>query len=336
MISDPSRSLNSYRLDMLDIGLCVITGLTCIPYAKLHWALSNENGRYSVWHKALAVLECIPVVGALVAVIERVSVLAISFFNTQQRSEVSPHNKDQPIIKERMSNATALEFISCINPMLFTELTQLAEKEAEEFLNRGGSLNIITQEKISKQRINIYKEEQVITGCNSGVNRSQVAAAVVTKMGITVKGVLAGGDSAMNPEADFHSFADPSEMGEKQYHSATNFTQTFGIRKLGQIGVKILASYIESEQGIGRAKKFYQDYIDELHSPTHFITFGPSGPSVIRRLLKREGSLRGFTITHSPWGDEIAHPPKDSGLEKYSTGSYERFATMLNDCFSIV
>lgn len=334
MVSNSSYRLNSYSLDMRDIGLCFITGLTSVPYAKRHWALSNENTRYSVWHKVMAVIECIPIVGGLVAIIERVSVFAISFFNTQQKSEISLQNTEQPIIKEQVGNATALEFISCINQKLFTGLTPLTEKEAEEFLKRGGSLNIITQEKMNEKRISIRKEEQVITGCNSGINRSQVAAAVLINMGITVKGVLAGGESPMNPEADFPSFTDPSKAGEKEYNAATNFIKTFDIPKLNQIGAKELALFLEDEQ-VGKAKEFYQDYINKLHSPTHFITFGPSGLSVIRRLLKREESLIGFTITHSPWDDEVAHPPEDSGFKQYSIEAYKRFETMLSNCFNI-
>lgn len=316
--SSSSFYLNNYDLGWKDIGLCLITGLTGAPYAKRHWAVSHESSRYSLCHKVIAVLEYTPIIGGGVALIERISVFVSSFFSTP-----TSHTK---------GNATALEFIACINPTLFTKITPLTKKEVQDFLNRGGSLNTITEEKTQESRIIIHKEEQVITGCNSGINRSQVAAAVVIKMGISVKGVLAGGDSAMNPEADFPSFANPSEMGEELFGSATNFEKTFGIRKFDQVGIKELKSFIEDKREVTQAKKFYQDYIDQL-SPTHFITFGPSGPSVLRRLLKRKGSLEGFTITHCPWGDEIAHPPESSGLNKYSTGSYNHFAKKLRYCF---
>lgn len=349
-------SLNNYKLGWLDIGLCLTTGLTCAPYAKRHWTLSNENSRYSLWHKGIAVLEYTPVIGGLVAVVERVIVFTGSFFSTQprpdtrsgigsgsrdpanvgvQRQHTSPLSSTATptlLATHTMGNATALEFITCINPTLFTELTKLTQQEAQEFLSRGGALNVITEGKIKENQIVLRKEEQVITGCNSGINRSQVAAAVVIKRGIPLKGVLAGGDSAMNPEADFPSFANPSEMGEEQFGSATNFEKTFGIRKLDQVGFKELKPFLDVAKEVITAKKFYQDYIDQL-SQTHFITFGPSGPSVLRRLLKRNGSLNGFTITHCPWGDEIAHPPEDSQLKKCSTESYARFALKLSQCF---
>jgi|688.fasta_scaffold73104_3 hypothetical protein len=234
----------------------------------------------------------------------------------------------------KKGNATALEFVSLINATLFIELTKLSERESQEFLNRGGSLNIITTEKIKEKRIALHKEEQVITGCNSGINRSQVAAVVIKKMGITVAGVLAGGDSAMNPEADFSSFADPLEMGEEKYKSATNFKECFDIDKFVQIGAKELGNFRKGEK-VKEAKKFFQDFIDQL-SHTHFITFGPSGLSVLRRLLQRKGSLEGFTITHFPWNDEIAHPPKDCKFQPYSKKSYKHFAKKVSLCFTTV
>lgn len=169
----------------------------------------------------------------------------------------------------------------------------------------------------------LRKDEQVITGCNSGINRSQVAAAVIGKMGIRILGILAGGDSAMNPEADFPSFANPSEIGEE---SAMNFEKVFGYSKSDQIGSMAL----KYEEDVEKSKHFFQDYINGL-SPTHFITFGPCGVSVLRRLLQREGSLKGFTITHFTWGDEIAHPPQ--GVTRYSTQSYECFAEKIRSSF---
>ncbi len=196
--------------------------------------------------------------------------------------------------------------------------------EAQEFLRRGGSLNIITPQKVGINPITISKAEQVITGCTAGINRSQVAAAVIAQMGISVKGVLAGGDSAMNPEADFPSILNPLEYAEDPYQAATNFAGCFGMPKRAQIGV--------TQDEVGMNATFYQHYINQL-APTHFVTFGLSGPSVIRRLLQRQGRLEGFTITHCPWGDTIHHPPENSGLSPYSTGAYNRFAEGLRRCF---
>jgi hypothetical protein len=336
MINNSSYFLNNYQLERFEIGFCFITGLTCAPYAKRHWELSNKNPKYSLWHKVIAGLEYMPVIGGIVALTERIIVFASSFFSNipSNLSQPNVHLKDRDSLTiQTIGNATALEFISCINPTLFSGLTPLTEEEAQEFLNRGGSLNIITNEKINEKKITLSKEEQIITGCTSGVNRSQVAAATLIKMNIKIKGILAGGDSAMNPEADFPSFASLSDTNEELLQSAMNFEKAFGMCKLDRIGEEKLELSIEGEN-IRNAKKFYQDYIDLL-AQTHFITFAVSGPSVIRRLLKREGSLTGFTITHFPWGDEIAHPPENSKLERFSIESYQSFAAKISNCFNI-
>jgi hypothetical protein len=98
---------------------------------------------------------------------------------------------------------------------------------------------------------------------------------------------------------------------------------------LPQIG----AVELGNQEDVTAAKKFYQDYVNKL-SPTHFITFGESGASVLRRLLKRPlFDLSGFTITHIQWDDEITHPPY--GIIKYSQDSYKIFAGKLRACFEV-
>lgn len=317
--------LNNYQLGARDLGFCLITGFTCAPYAKRHWELSTENSKSSCKHKIIAVLQYTPVIGIVVGIIERIVVFAASFFPYQSRS---------PKLLNARGNTTVEEFIKCIEERRFKLLTSLTKEETEEFLERDGTLNIITPEKMSVRQITIRKGEQVITGCNSGINRSQVAAATVSKMGISVIGVLAGGDSAMNPEADFPSLPDPSEIGEEQFRAATNFEKVFLYPKLNQIGTEELGR--DQSLDITGAKRFYQNFINRLSHPTHFITFGPCGLSVIRRLLQRKESLRDFTITHCPWGDEIAHPHPTSGLEKCSIESYELFEKNLSDCFRVL
>ena len=347
--------LNNYELDKSDIGLCFITGLTCIPYANRHWAASNENLSYSLHHKVIAVLEYIPVIGILVGLLERIIAFSILFFKSDLPPIDESENKGSsniakpqetpseiPPAPNRKDNATASEFISCVNPTLPSAISQLNKEEAQEFLNRGGLLNIITEEKMNARRIMISKEEQVITGCNSGINRSQVAAAVVKSMGITVAGVLAGGDSGMNPEATTHITSNPLQDQEENFQSATNFEKTFTLPKSSQIGSELYSGANEEmtteirNEMMDANKKHYQDYINKL-PPTHFITFGSSGPSALRRLLKREGrSLDGFTITYFPWGDEIAHPLEGSNSKPCSEESYKNFATKLRNCFTTV
>jgi hypothetical protein len=221
-------------------------------------------------------------------------------------------------------NATAKEFIDCVNTGLFTEIPTLTEKEAQAFLNRGGQLNIVTDEKIALKKIPLHSEMRVITGCNSGINRSQVAAAVMTNMGAAVRGVLAGGDSGMNPHADFPIPADPSEDIQG---TATNFRAAFGHPKSPQMGVAETQT-LDTDP----AKAYYQQLINKLDQ-THFITFSTCGVSTLRRLLAKEGSLDGFVMTYIPWGDEVAHP---SGGEPFSIAAYTAFGEKVRGCFEVI
>ncbi len=82
--SNSSYFLNNYELGGSDIGLCLISGLTCIPYAERHWALSKVNSDYSSWHKVIAILEYLPLIGGPVALVERVIAFASSFFSLRQ------------------------------------------------------------------------------------------------------------------------------------------------------------------------------------------------------------------------------------------------------------
>lgn len=127
--------LKNYELGALDIGLCLITGLTCAPYAKRHWTMSNENSNYSLGHKLIAVLECVPIIGGIIGLVERIIIYINSFFRPTAKSGIAPSKIPT------LGNATALEFSSSINKVLFKALTELSEKETQEFLNRGGSLN---------------------------------------------------------------------------------------------------------------------------------------------------------------------------------------------------
>lgn len=347
-----SYFLDNYHLDNSDIWKCVKTGLSGNSYANQHWTLATKNPRYSSYHKVIAYVEYVPIIGGLCAVLERVIAYICTKFNTQPSIPISPQ---------------ALEFILGVNPVpappkqensnpkgslkpdLYDGIRLLKVEEAQIFLNLGGSLNLITES--NRQQIILRKEEQVITGCTSGLNRSQVAAAVLLEQGITIKAILAGGDSAMNPDANSPGFARPSEMNiEKK--SPQNFTEAFKrnhvtneeqrITKADQLGYAQLNnySYTENQREIAHCKKFYQKYIDEL-SPTHFITFGSSGSSVFTRLLNRPdslsmkpGCLQGFTITHFTWGDEICHPP--AGMDKYSVDAYQAYADKLRTCFVVV
>jgi hypothetical protein len=325
-----------------DLGICmnfnyslnhddysVRNALTWGNFSGKHFQKAGESRFGSrIIHILIGIVELIPVVGQISSIFE---MIIVTQFGSPLHVSTNSSKFDctqTPQVIASMGNATALEFISCVNPTLFTALTPLTEQEVQAFLNRGGALNIVSEDKMSKKPITIYSREQVITGCNSGINRSQVAAAIMTEMHVPIRGVLAGGDSAMNPEVQIHFFDPADEMSQ----SATNFRKTFLFPKFAQVGAKELPRFLEDREQMINAKKFYQDYIDSL-SGAHFITFSSSGPSVLRRLLQRKGSLLGFTITYVPWGDEVAHPPE--GITTCSRESYGRFASKLKACFAV-
>lgn len=69
-------SLDNYGFSRKDFRYAAKMGLSGAPYAKRHWALSKENlGNASAcWgHRIIAVIEYIPLIGGIAAVIDRLS-----------------------------------------------------------------------------------------------------------------------------------------------------------------------------------------------------------------------------------------------------------------------
>lgn len=224
-------------------------------------------------------------------------------------------------------NIITEEFLACVN----TRHKGVTIEQVQKFVERGGTLNIATG-KINEKSVGLSKRTQYLCCCDAGTSRSQVAAVVLEKMGLQVNGVLAGRDSAMNPDVKIHSLFDPLEVGEDPYQAATNFQTCFNVAKRKQIGDQ-LGDFLEDSQ-LEEAKRFYQNYINQLPA-THLITFGESVSSALNRLLQKDGPLDGFTITYCPLGDEIARP-ESRNVKKYSVGAYQLFANKLENCFKIV
>lgn len=66
-----SLYLSNYNLSMRDVGLSLVTGVSGMPYALRHFKKAQTTGNWG--HRVIGVLEALPVAGALVALIERVS-----------------------------------------------------------------------------------------------------------------------------------------------------------------------------------------------------------------------------------------------------------------------
>ncbi len=61
-----------YNLSFCDIALFFGTGFSGISYAKRHWDLSERGGTLQIWgHRIVAIMEALPLIGGLVALIER-------------------------------------------------------------------------------------------------------------------------------------------------------------------------------------------------------------------------------------------------------------------------
>lgn len=61
-----------YNVFSKDVGISLITGLSGAPYALRHLDLAKKVKSHALGHRVIAVLEMIPVIGALAALIERI------------------------------------------------------------------------------------------------------------------------------------------------------------------------------------------------------------------------------------------------------------------------
>jgi hypothetical protein len=300
-----SCSLSTYDLGWSDIGYCLLGGLSCVPYTVRHWEASEGEGCSSIYHKIIAVIEAFPLIGSLSALVERVVVF---FFDCL--CDLSK------LISQYSGNTSAAEFVACVNQYGPTKLSPLRVEHAEEFERRGGVLNLAA---IGKQVV-CSRQDQFIVGCTSGKNRSQIAAVILKSSECKVLGVVAGGDSAMNLEAQAPMLVNPNI----DLSSARNFYQVFGRSKVEQIGYAETSVWKRAH-----ARGFYQNFINNLAGRTHFVVFGASGKSILRRLLQRAGRFDGFTLSYCPWMDEVKYPPQGSRMSSCSVEAYRTFAAKL-------
>jgi O-acetyl-ADP-ribose deacetylase (regulator of RNase III) len=86
----------AYGLSCNDCLLSLATGLSGAPYAKRHWELSHTSEH--VWgHRIIAVLEAIPLFGALIGMIERIIVLVQNVLLKPKPITVPPIMPNPPI-----------------------------------------------------------------------------------------------------------------------------------------------------------------------------------------------------------------------------------------------
>lgn len=99
LLSNHERAYNlSFNEGLLALG----TGLSAAPYAVRHWELSNRSAEHCLGHRIIAVLQAIPVIGLLFALIERV----VSWFLRTAPLVVAPQQIANELIqKVNLQNA---------------------------------------------------------------------------------------------------------------------------------------------------------------------------------------------------------------------------------------
>lgn len=204
------------------------------------------------------------------------------------------------------------------------------EGDILRFLHRGGRIMLLEE----GQQIPLRRNERYVVGCTSGVNRSQTHAAYMIRNGLKVDAILAGGDSAFNPTADFATVSGVYMHMDDQIAFETHF----GFSKISQLGSDFnhgIQSDFDNAQVINDAKDFYADYINTLE-PTHFIAYAMSGPSVLKRLLdSNKPSLEGFTLTFINWPDQIVHTTRED-VAPCSQEAYRLFEEKIAAHFPII
>lgn len=68
--------LDNYSLSYSNMALCLVTGVTGVSYGIRHWEKSSSvdcSNFQAFGHRVIAVLDCIPVIGALASILEYVA-----------------------------------------------------------------------------------------------------------------------------------------------------------------------------------------------------------------------------------------------------------------------
>ncbi len=78
-----------YEVSRGDLWLSAATIFSGLPYAKRHWELANRGVGCSLNHRAIAVIQAFPVMGALAALIERTAILIFDRFFRKPKTSLS-------------------------------------------------------------------------------------------------------------------------------------------------------------------------------------------------------------------------------------------------------
>ncbi len=131
-----------YSISFCDAFTSVITGLSGLPYSLRHWELSTKcEAKHSLGHKAIAVLEALPVLGGLAALIERIVVFIYNkFFNSNPLpAKGNPTSRVTPLLPVDVGSYKALKEKQNGSTLYVTDGTGKHPETVLDFLGNGGS-----------------------------------------------------------------------------------------------------------------------------------------------------------------------------------------------------
>lgn len=179
------------------------------------------------------------------------------------------------------------------------------------FLESGGKITLVGDDGIC-----LSKNGEYSTGCHGGVNRSQVLAVLLNKLGIKVLGVFAG-SLLTDFGGGIHSQG--YDMEFKKYSG--------DVGKMSRVGSK---EYTKDEVDI-----FLKGYFKNV-VPGTFLSFADCSAGLIRHLVanKENKNLEGFHIIHLPFDDTIKSPI-DKNIKSNSKQAYQDFEDKLKKYITI-
>ena len=198
---------------------------------------------------------------------------------------------------------------------------ELTLDHLQVFQARGGVLEVL-QERGDLLRLEHYETFSV--GCDDGEMYSQVLRVFLLEHRCKVREVIAGVTSGFNPSTPDAKLRPLSDKRDAWYQDGGYHQR----ERLGELNDD------DDDDGFDESPFDYSGYATAV-DPTHYLCFGQCGPSLVRRLLEREGDLSGFRITLLPWNSiqpsvyELSHPIRPNRGESLTPSQESRNANCI-------
>jgi hypothetical protein len=171
----------------------------------------------------------------------------------------------------------------------------------------------------------VMEKGTYLVGCSAGCNRSQVARVFLQNHQCRVAAVIAGADSGINPMSPCLRLRPFDSIEQEQFRLA------FNQEKVPQLGCEKFGSTSYTGVECVQTWEFYSNYFKNCE-PLSVLGFAHTSPAVIKRLLVRTDSLKGFKIIHFDVNDEINYPQPPLTIEHSGTGeAYKAFYNKLKE-----